>query len=166
MVLHCFNSWRLGENDRHSKEFLSVLCHAKQILTVSYDSNLLHIHCNSPRAIVTRISSRMALIGSGKGLVSWVSLGTKPLSEPMMTREFTAACRLHEGGYCENGHLDFDPSLIWGLWRQKQVSQSWTSNCIPQTIVGCNYLSLPEIPASGTKALINDAMWLHQNTVS
>ena len=28
------------------------------------------------------------------------------------------------------------------------------SNCIPQYSVGCNYLSLPEIPASGTKVLI------------
>ena len=28
------------------------------------------------------------------------------------------------------------------------------SNCIPQNTVGCNYLSLPEIPASGTKVRI------------
>ena len=39
--------------------------------------------------------------------------------------------------------------LIWGLWHQKQVSQARKSNCIPQYSVGCNYLSLPEIPASG-----------------
>ena len=43
---------------------------------------------------------------------------------------------------------------IWGHWCQKQVSQAGISNCIPQSTVGCNYLSLPEIPASGTKVLI------------
>ena len=43
---------------------------------------------------------------------------------------------------------------IWGLWRQKQVSQAWISNCIPQNTVGCNYLSIPDILASGAKALI------------
>ena len=39
----------------------------------------------------------------------------------------------------------------WGLWCQKQVSQAGISNCIPQYSVGCNYLSLPEIPLFGTK---------------
>ena len=43
---------------------------------------------------------------------------------------------------------------IWGLWRQKQVSQAGISNYIPQFTVGCNYLSLPEIPASDAKVLI------------
>ena len=38
-------------------------------------------------------------------------------------------------------------------WCQKQVSQAGISNCIPQYSVGCNYLSLPKIPASGTKVL-------------
>ena len=41
----------------------------------------------------------------------------------------------------------------WRRWRQKQVSQSGISNCIPQNTVGCNYLSQPEIPVSGTKGL-------------
>ena len=50
---------------------------------------------------------------------------------------------------------------IWGLWRQKQVSQAGISNCIPQSTVGCNYLSLPEIPASGTKVLIYEEQYLH-----
>ena len=43
---------------------------------------------------------------------------------------------------------------IWGLCCQKQVSHAGTSNYIPQFTVGCNYLSLPEIPASGNKVLI------------
>ena len=33
-------------------------------------------------------------------------------------------------------------------WHQKQVFQPWISNCIPRNIVGNNYLSLYEIPAS------------------
>ena len=43
---------------------------------------------------------------------------------------------------------------IRGLWCQKQVSQAEISNCIPQFSVGCNYLSMPDIPASYTKVLI------------
>ena len=39
----------------------------------------------------------------------------------------------------------------WRLWRQKQVSQAGISNCIRQYTVGCNYLSVPAIPASGAK---------------
>ena len=43
---------------------------------------------------------------------------------------------------------------IWGLWYQKQVPQTRISHCIPKNTVGCNYLPLPEIPASDTKVLI------------
>ena len=49
---------------------------------------------------------------------------------------------------------------IWGLWCQKQPSQAGINNCISQYSVGYNYISLPEIPASGTKFLI----WERQNT--
>ena len=44
--------------------------------------------------------------------------------------------------------------IIRGLWRQKQVSHTGISNCTPQNSVGCNYLSLPEMPASVAKVLI------------
>ena len=44
--------------------------------------------------------------------------------------------------------------IIWGLCCQKQVSQAAISNYIPQLTVRCNYLSLPEIPASGNEVLI------------
>ena len=40
--------------------------------------------------------------------------------------------------------------MIWGLWCQKKISDR-----IPQNTVGCDYLSLPEIPASDTKVLIS-----------
>ena len=43
---------------------------------------------------------------------------------------------------------------IWGPWCQRQVSQAGISNCIPQ-YVGCNYLSMPEKPASGAEDLIS-----------
>ena len=46
------------------------------------------------------------------------------------------------------------PTLVWRLSWQKQVSQAGISNCIPQHSVRCNYLSIPEIPASGGRALI------------
>ena len=41
--------------------------------------------------------------------------------------------------------------ITWSLWHQKQISQAGISDCIPQYSVGCNYLSLPDIPASGAK---------------
>ena len=44
--------------------------------------------------------------------------------------------------------------IICGLCCQKQASQAGISNCIPQNTVGYNYISLPEIPASGIKGLI------------
>ena len=39
----------------------------------------------------------------------------------------------------------------WWLWCQKGISPAGTINCIPQYSVSCNYLSLPEIPASDAK---------------
>ena len=44
-------------------------------------------------------------------------------------------------------------SFIWGLWCQRQISWAGISSYIPQFIVGCNYLSLPEIPASVPQCL-------------
>ena len=55
----------------------------------------------------------------------------------------TAALRLNQPNIGNNR----------GLWHQKQVSQAGIINCIPQYSVGCNYLFLPEIPASDTKVL-------------
>ena len=49
----------------------------------------------------------------------------------------------------------------WGLWRQKQVSLTWISNCIPQNTVGCNYLSLSEIPASDANVLKGESFQWH-----
>ena len=46
---------------------------------------------------------------------------------------------------------------IWGLCCQNQVSQAGISNCIPKLAAGCDYLSLPEIPASDNKFLICNA---------
>ena len=42
-------------------------------------------------------------------------------------------------------------TMNWGLGYQKQVSQAGISNCIPQYSVGCDYLFLPGIHASGAK---------------
>ena len=58
---------------------------------------------------------------------------------------------------------------IWGLSCQKQVSQAGISNCIPQNIVGCNYISLPEIP--GDKVVISQStcrlgIISHDNVIS
>ena len=48
-------------------------------------------------------------------------------------------------------YTELSYNAIWGHCCQKQVSQAGISNYIPQLNVGCNYLSLPEIPASGNK---------------
>ena len=52
------------------------------------------------------------------------------------------------------GHSAYTHIYIWELCRQKQVSQAGICKCIPQYSVGCNYLSLPDIPVSGDKVLI------------
>ena len=44
--------------------------------------------------------------------------------------------------------------VIWGLWCQKEVSWAYISNYTPQYSVGCNYLCMPKIPASGAKVLM------------
>ena len=44
--------------------------------------------------------------------------------------------------------------LIWGLRCEKQVYQAGISNYITLFTVVCNYLSLPETPASGKKVHI------------
>ena len=61
----------------------------------------------------------------------------------------------------EDNSLKTAGAYIWGLWHQKQVSQAGINNCIPQNTVGCNYLSLSEIPASGTEVLICQAAYVH-----
>ena len=48
----------------------------------------------------------------------------------------------------------------WGLWYQKQVSWAGISQSISQDSVRCNYLSMPEIPVSGTKVLIWFLPWV------
>ena len=40
------------------------------------------------------------------------------------------------------------------LWCQKQVPRACISNFIPQFTVGCNYLCMPKILASGTRVII------------
>ena len=68
----------------------------------------------------------------------------------MMRNSYTINHRLHYRWY-----MVLSPQrYIWGVWRQEQVSQPCISNCIPQYSVGCNYLYMPVIPASGTKVII------------
>ena len=45
-------------------------------------------------------------------------------------------------------------ATICGLCCQMQVSHAGICNCIPQCPVGCNYLSMLEIPDSGNKVVI------------
>ena len=40
--------------------------------------------------------------------------------------------------------------IICGLWHQRHASLVEIRNCNPNNTVGCNYLSLPEIPISDT----------------
>ena len=52
--------------------------------------------------------------------------------------------------FLKQGYVIATHNIVWGSWCQKQVSQAWKNNCIPQYSVGCKYLSLPLIPASDT----------------
>ena len=49
---------------------------------------------------------------------------------------------------------------ISGLCYQRQVSRTWISKCTPQNTEGCNYLSMPKIPASCNKILTCDVVSL------
>ena len=65
--------------------------------------------------------------------------------------------KINEAASCDSGRHCCKRQWsvnIWGLCHQKQVSQAEISNCIPQYSVECNYLSMPEITASGAKVLI------------
>ena len=54
---------------------------------------------------------------------------------------------------------------ICRLCCQKQVSQAGIGNYIPQFTVGCNYVSLPEIPVSGNKVHIcYHSLWSHKQS--
>ena len=55
---------------------------------------------------------------------------------------------------------------VWGVWYWNHVSQAGLSNCIPHNILGSNYLSPPDIPASGTdvftcmlRVILYSIMW-------
>ena len=52
-------------------------------------------------------------------------------------------------------HNENHIGYIYRLQCQKQVSRACISNYIPQYSVGCNYLCMPYIPASGSKILIS-----------
>ena len=51
-------------------------------------------------------------------------------------------------------------NMKYGLRCQKQVSHAGISNFIPLNTVGCNYLSLPETPASGTRVHKWSIYWI------
>ena len=63
-------------------------------------------------------------------------------------------CTKHGNNKSRKQIRPLEPS-IWGLGCQKHVSQAGISNCIPHYRVGCNYLSIPEVPAVGAKVLIS-----------
>ena len=49
---------------------------------------------------------------------------------------------------------------LWGVWCLKQVSRTKISNYILQCSEWCNYLSMPQIPASSTKAAYICTDWV------
>ena len=86
-------------------------------------------------------------------------------------RIIQASVRIYEdfdarGRYLRQGYVISSHSLLWDvitypclrylLLATKSSYVTGISNFIPQFIVGCNYLSLPEILASGNKVLICD----------
>ena len=57
--------------------------------------------------------------------------------------------------FCHKEIVDSFPIIIWwGFWFQELVSQAGINNGTQQNTVRCNFVSLPKIPASGTKVLI------------
>ena len=54
---------------------------------------------------------------------------------------------------------------IRGLWCQTQVYRAGISKCTPQDTVGCNYLSLPGIPASATEVHIHTLQYSGESLI-
>ena len=52
--------------------------------------------------------------------------------------------------------------VLWykRLWHQKELCQAWITNYIPQYSVGCNCLSMPEIPASAPTSSWNRLIYI------
>ena len=46
-----------------------------------------------------------------------------------------------------------EAQMSWGRWCQKLETSTWISNNTPQYTMGCDYLSLPQMPACGTNVL-------------
>ena len=111
-----------------------------------------YIHTYIRQYIMFRFASRYKLIcGFGYVLTN--------IKEPMFTQTFTHVyplflLHLHFVSItpkletCLTYSIQDYSMHIWGLCCQEQVSQEGISNCIPPFTVGCDYFSLPEIPAS------------------
>ena len=82
------------------------------------------------------------------------SVSTSNMNEMLVPRWFHPILLCQPPLTGAGWHFHWAIQHIWRLWRQKQVSQEGISNYIRQYSVGWNYLSLPEISASGTKVLI------------
>ena len=110
-------------------------------------------HCNENAFCFTgslwRKSSRKGLIANKKqSSCSWFQ--TPPSSRDVTVMRFVVSSFV-------TSISSWHSAIVWYICRlccQKQVSQAGISNCIPQNTVGCNYLSLPEIPATGVKVFI------------
>ena len=85
--------------------------------------------------------------------MSFVSLTFDSWSASVIVVLYAILCYIGQH-YNSTQLYNVNSTDVWGLCHQKQVSQAGISNCIPQYSVGCNYLLLPEIPASGDKVLI------------
>ena len=87
--------------------------------------------------------SRKGPIMRGFGVVFVASL-SKLLNRQSSYRWFEMTCNGERNCVMSANHQPIN--MIWRVWRQKQVFQTWISNRIPQNIVGRNYLSMPVMP--------------------
>ena len=150
-----FNILRPRQNGRHFPDDTFKWIFLNENVWISLNISLKFV----PRGSINNIPTLVQVM-------AWRRPGDKPLSEPMMVRLPTHQCVTRPQWVKSFVEYATDvymiTNYIWGLWCQKHISPAGMSNCIPQYSVGCNYLSLPEIPASGTEVHIcrNQCQWI------
>ena len=130
----------------------------------------IHYYLFSSLLLVIRNSMEVAT-DTFQTVINNNYLLVREIQQPVLTVKFLKYEQL--GNVCLSRHclliyeaqwkLTPDPALCSilcaidhhkrGLWCQRQASKKGISICIPQYSVRCNYLSITEIPASGTKVL-------------
>ena len=131
--------------------FVVVWC--KAVLVISFTSQILLYFCTLAFSfhIDAVLTVSIVQVPVNQPLIIWVykSHESTDMTVKQQNKRTTKNICIFYGIY----YLLLFIYYKWWLSYQKQVPQQWISNCIQQNTGGCNYFSLFETPAFGTKVL-------------